>query len=134
MTHSSSLHEILYCSTLADQAPIRVVADIAAKARIANKQRDITGLLIFDGQHFCQQLEGDEQILTALMERISDDPRHTNVTVLHQSPLASRRFKRFSLGYTPVEDVEALERLQRLRGESAVEAFVGLLESLDVEA
>ena len=134
MTHSSGLHEILYCSTLAQQAPIRVVADIAGKARSANLQRGITGLLIFDGQHFCQQLEGDEQLLAALMERISDDPRHTDITVLHQGPLASRRFKRFSLGYTPVEDVEALERLQRLRGESAVEAFVGLLESLDVEA
>ena len=134
MTHSSSLHELLYCSTLARQAPIRVVADIAGKARIANLQRGITGLLIFDGQHFCQQLEGDEQVLAALMARISDDPRHTDVTVLHQGPLASRRFKRFSLGYTPVEDVEALERLQRLRGESAIEAFVALLESLDVEA
>lgn len=134
MTHSSGLHEILYCSTLAQQAPIRVVADIAGKARSANLQRGITGLLIFDGQHFCQQLEGDEQLLAALMERISDDPRHTDITVLHQGPLASRRFKRFSLGYTPVEDVEALERLQRLRGESAVEAFLGLLESLDVEA
>ena len=134
MTHSSGLHEILYCSTLAQQAPIRVVADIAGKARSANLQRGITGLLIFDGQHFCQQLEGDEQLLAALMERISDDPRHTDITVLHQGPLASRRFKRFSLGYTPVEDVEALERLQRLRGESAVKAFVALLESLDVEA
>ena len=134
MTHSCSLHEILYCSTLAQQAPIRVVADIAGKARSANLQRGITGLLIFDGQHFCQQLEGDEQVLAALMARINDDPRHTDITVLHQGPLASRRFKRFSLGYTPVEDVEALERLQRLRGESAVEAFVGLLESLDVEA
>ena len=134
MTHACGLHEILYCSTLAQQAPIRVVADIAGKARSANLQRGITGLLIFDGQHFCQQLEGDEQLLAALMERISDDPRHTDITVLHQGPLASRRFKRFSLGYTPVEDVEALERLQRLRGESAVEAFVGLLESLDVEA
>ena len=134
MTHSTSLHEILYCSTLAKQAPIRVVADIAGKARIANKQHDITGLLVFDGQHFCQQLEGDEQVLAALMARISDDSRHTDVTVLHQGPLASRRFKRFSLGYTPVEDIEALERLKLLRGESAVEAFVALLESLDAEA
>ena len=134
MTHSSGLHEILYCSTLAQQAPIRVVADIAGKARSANLQRGITGLLIFDGQHFCQQLEGDEQLLAALMERISDDPRHTDITVLHQGPLASRRFKRFSLGYTPVEDVEALERLKLLRGESAVEAFVALLEGLDAEA
>ncbi|MGV8803725.1 MAG: BLUF domain-containing protein [Polaromonas sp.] len=134
MTHSSSLHEILYCSTLAEQAPIRVVADIAGKARSANPQRGITGLLIFDGQNFCQQLEGDASVLTALMERICGDPRHTDITVLHQGPLASRRFKHFSLGYTPVEDVEALERLQRLRGESAVEAFVGLLQSLDLEA
>ena len=134
MTHSSSLYEILYCSTLAEQAPIRVVADIAGKARIANRQRGITGLLIFDGQHFCQQLEGDEQVLRDLMAHIKGDPRHAGVTVLHQGPLASQRFKHFSLGYTSVEDVEALERLQLLRGESAVEAFMALLESLDVEA
>lgn len=131
-TTPTGLQEILYVSTLAADAPLRVVADIAVKARAANQQLDITGLLVFDGMYFCQQLEGSAQELESLMQRIRQDPRHTDIAVLHHGPLTQRRFRHFSLGYTSVEDVEALERLQRLQGQAAVEAFVGLLSGLDM--
>ncbi|MEO6321735.1 MAG: BLUF domain-containing protein [Polaromonas sp.] len=133
MQTTTGLQEILYVSTLAADAPLRVVADIAVKSRSTNQQRDITGLLVFDGMHFCQQLEGSAQEVAALMERIRQDPRHTDVAVLHHGPLDQRRFRRFSLGYTSVEDVEALERLQQLQGQAAVDAFVAMLSSLDVD-
>jgi hypothetical protein len=133
MQTTTSLQEILYISTLAADAPIRVVADIAGRARSTNRAMGITGLLVFDGMHFCQQLEGSQQEVAALMERIHQDPRHTHVAVLHNAPLDKRRFKRFSLGYTSAEDVEALERLQQLQGQAAVDAFVALLSGLDVD-
>ena len=129
---ASELHEIIYISTMAADAPIRVVADIAAKSRIANESRQITGLLVFDGMHFCQQFEGSAQKVAALMERIRKDPRHTDVQVLHHGPLAQRRFRRFSLGYTSVEDVEGLTRLEQLQGQAAVNVFVAMLSGLDV--
>ena len=132
-TSLSDLQEIIYVSTLADDAPIRVVADIAIKSRSNNRQADITGLLVFDGMHFCQQLEGCAREVEAAMARIQEDPRHRNVAVLHQGPLAKRRFNRFSLGYTSVEDIEQLERLQQLKGQAAVQAFVDLLSGLDVD-
>lgn len=134
MQNTSGLHEILYVSTLASDAPIRVVADIAAKSRSANLSRDITGLLVFDGMHFCQQFEGSDIEVSALMGRIRQDPRHTNIEMLHHGPLAERRFRRWSLGYTSVDDVEAFERLKRLRGQTAVDAFMGMLSSLDVDS
>lgn len=127
------LQEIIYVSTLADDAPVRVVADIAVKARSNNQQANITGLLVFDGLHFCQQLEGCAREVDAAMARIQGDSRHRNVEVLHQGPLDQRRFRRFSLGYTSVEDIELLERLQRLKGQAAVEAFIDLLAGLDVD-
>jgi len=132
-TSPPDLHEIIYVSTLAADAPVRVVADIATKARSHNQRADITGLLVFDGLHFCQQLEGCARELAAVMARIQDDPRHRNLEVLHRGPLDQRRFRRFSLGYTSVEDIELLERLQRLKGQAAVEAFVALLSGLDVD-
>ena len=55
---NTALYEVLYVSTLAPDQPLQVVAEIAAHARPANASMDITGLLIFDGQRFCQQLEG----------------------------------------------------------------------------
>ena len=57
MNLSSALYEVLYVSVLAPDQPLSVVAEIAGRARAANAQGDITGLLIFDGQRFCQQLE-----------------------------------------------------------------------------
>ena len=97
------------------------------------RQADITGMLVFDGQHFCQQLEGCAREVNEAMARIQCDPRHRGVEVVHHGPLDKRRFSRFSLGYTSGEDIELLERLQRLKGQAAVDAFVALLSGLDVD-
>lgn len=128
------LHEVLYVSLMAPGCPISTVADIAGKARTANETACITGLLIFDGQRFCQQLEGDRKSVLKLLERIRQDPRHTQIEILHHSALAERRFRRFSLGYTTVEDIEALTRLEALDGQAAVDAFLALLSTLDMDA
>lgn len=129
----NAFQEILYISTLSAGVPIRAVADIAARSRNTNQKLAITGLLIFDGMHFCQQLEGSCEEVEALMQQIHQDPRHTDIEVVHQGPLNQRRFKRFNLGYTSVEDVEVLERLRRLKGRAAIDAFMALLSSLDVD-
>ena len=131
---STRLYEILYVSTLAPEAPLSAVADIAAKARQANAERDITGLLIFDGMRFCQQLEGGQKQVLALVERIRQDTRHINMQILHHGELAARRFRRFSLGYCTVEDDDVLERMEHMDGQVALDAFVGLLSRLDLDA
>ena len=123
MKISSALYEVLYVSTLAPDQPTAVVAEIAAKARQVNAELDITGLLIFDGQRFCQQLEGPQKAVLKLIERIRNDPRHVNVEVLHHGPLAGRRFQQFSLAFSTVEDADALARMERLDGEAALAAF-----------
>ncbi len=123
MKISSALYEVLYVSTLAPDQPTAVVAEIAAKARQVNAELDITGLLIFDGQRFCQQLEGPQKAVLKLIERIRNDPRHVNVEVVHNGPLAGRRFQQFSLAFSTVEDADALARMERLDGEAALAAF-----------
>ena len=128
------LHEVLYVSTIAPAAPISIVADIALKARIANQARDITGLLIFDGMRFCQQLEGRPKEVLALTERIRQDPRHTNIEIIHQGPLAERRFRRFSLGYVSVDEIDVLEWIEQLDGKLAIDAFMALLPDFDLES
>ena len=126
MKISSALYEVLYVSTLAPDQPTAVVAEIAAKARQVNAELDVTGLLIFDGQRFCQQLEGPQKAVLKLIERIRNDPRHINVEVLHHGPLAGRRFQHFSLAFSTGDDVEALARMERLDGEAALAAFEAL--------
>ena len=125
------LYEVIYVSTLAPEAPLSVVAAIARKARPVNLENNISGLLIFDGLRFCQQLEGSQKAVMALLERIRHDARHVNVEILHHGPLAERRFSRFSLGYTSADSDEALAQLERLEGQAAVDAFAALLPTID---
>ena len=128
---SAQLYETIYVSTLAPGRPVSSVGEIAGKARVSNPVQGITGLLIFDGMRFCQQLEGMKRQVVGLMEKIRRDPRHTNLEIVHYGELASRRFYNFSLGYTTVEDPEVLERLEKLQGLAAVSAFVALLSQVD---
>ena len=120
---SPALYEVLYVSTIAPDQPLSVVAEIAGRARVVNAELGITGLLIFDGQRFCQQLEGPQKAVLKLIDRIRNDPRHINVEVLHHGPLAGRRFQQFSLAFSTVEDADALARMERLDGEAALAAF-----------
>ena len=66
MNLSPALYEVLYVSTIAPDQPLSVVAEIAGRARFVNAELDITGLLIFDGQRFCQQLEGPQKAVLKL--------------------------------------------------------------------
>ncbi len=128
------LYEALYVSTIAPDAPLSIVGDIAGGARIFNAANDITGLLIFDGMRFCQQLEGRQKDVLALIDRISNDPRHSHVTIFHHGSLAERRFRSFALAFTNVDDIEVLGRLEQLDGQPGVAAFVALVATLDLQA
>ena len=134
MNFATKLYEVLYVSTIAPNEAVSIVAEIAGKARLFNSEHDITGLLIFDGMRFCQQLEGSSKQVLALMERITQDPRHTHVELLHHAPLSERRFKSFSLGYATVDDVDALGQLESLEGQTAVDFFVTMISTVDIHS
>ncbi|MDP3826576.1 MAG: BLUF domain-containing protein, partial [Polaromonas sp.] len=79
-------------------------------------------------------MEGSRIDVLAQLERIRQDTRHVNLRVVHQGPLAARRFRRFSLGYTTLDDDDALGRLEALTGQDAIAAFQALLSTLDLDA
>ena len=126
----TTLYEVLYVSQLAPDTPVSAVASIAGHARAANAERGLTGLLVFDGQRFCQQLEGSQKNVLSAMARICQDGRHVEVSVVHQGPLAARRFSSFSLAFSEVEQGDLLEQLERLDGAAALQAFEALRASV----
>lgn len=134
MEKAPQLHEVLYVSTLSPDSPIKVVSQIAAKARTANEAAGITGLLVFDGMRFCQQIEGPRNAVLALAERIRHDPRHVNVEILHHAPLEERRFRRFSLGYAATDEVDVLARIEDAGPEQAMAQFLALVPSVDLDS
>ncbi|MFS2165935.1 BLUF domain-containing protein [Variovorax sp. Varisp62] len=126
------LHEVLYCSTLAqDQSPA-AVGSITSRARARNAERGITGLLVFDGLRFCQHLEGPREAVDTLMRQIEQDPRHVDVRVLYEAPLEARRYSGFGMGLAECEGLDLMAGVQVLDGEAALRHFLELRPSFDI--
>lgn len=83
------LSQYLYISTAPTLPREEVDAILATSAR-NNPACGITGLLLFNGRNFLQLLEGEESEVTALMERITGDPRHSGVSVLDRRGIDTR--------------------------------------------
>ena len=128
----SAFLELLYVSVLApDQRPT-VVGQIVTQARARNAQSGITGLLVFDGIHFCQHLEGPVEVVQSLMTRIRQDRRHEGVRVVYEGPRAERRYQRFDLGFAQSDEPEDMAGIHVLDGPEALERFLVLRPSFDI--
>lgn len=132
MTEQQALHEIFYCSLLTQDLPPATVGAIVTLARARNAQSRITGLLVFDGMRFCQHLEGPRQAVEALMQRIEQDPRHTQVRVLYRGALAERRYSGFGMGLAESEGPDLMAGVHALEGEAALRHFLALRPSFDI--
>ncbi len=104
------------------------------QARQQNKLNGITGLLLFDGEHFVQALEGDHEDVVAAMKRIENDERHSGVRRLHEGFIAQRQFQRFAIGYWYVEDESRVLRLGNLWGRAAMDELRARRMEFDVES
>ena len=80
------------------------IRDILASAHKNNPALNITGALLYSGGYFCQVIEGEEEALEDLFERIQMDDRHGEVTVLHFEPIESRGFGDWAMALAGIED------------------------------
>lgn len=69
------------------------------KSRRFNEASDITGILLYGNGHFIQILEGNEEALRALCNRISTDSRHYRMIVISEGEVAQREFPQWSMGF-----------------------------------
>lgn len=128
------LHEFLYCSLLVQDLPPATVGAIVTQARARNAVDGISGLLVFDGQWFCQHFEGPREAAHGLMARLQSDPRHVALVVVHEGPLAERRYTGFAMGLAECEGPDPISALQALRGEAALAHFLALRGSFDISS
>lgn len=67
---------------MAPDAPPAAVGSVFATARRRNPALGVTGALLFDGECFAQLVEGEHDVVRALVQRIEADPRHVDMVVL----------------------------------------------------
>lgn len=73
------------------------LAAIHQTARHLNALDGITGLLLFDGSRFLQIVEGAEEAIDTLVERLRMDPRHSAFEVRDERYVERRSFPDWSM-------------------------------------
>lgn len=82
--------------------------DILAKSRVNNARDNITGALMFNAGCFAQVLEGPLDVVEAAFERIQQDERHGEVSLLALEPIAARSFPNWAMGFVGMSDTDAV--------------------------
>ena len=92
------LVRLLYASRAKEPLTPEVIDAILQSSRKGNPASGVTGLLCHSGDVFMQVLEGGRDVVSALYNRIANDPRHTDVVLLKYEEITERRFAGWSMG------------------------------------
>ena len=104
----------------ADDIPA-IVQDASAR----NGLEGITGLLYCEEDSFLQVVEGHDDSVEELLGRLETDPRHRNLRILTDRPIAEREFGDWTMAYRDrresIDDFDARLRvlLAGVSGETA---------------
>lgn len=89
------------------------VARILLASRRNNARQAVVGGLYYGNHRFFQYLEGEEDEVRAVYDRIRKDDRHRHIKTLLDEPLQQRTFENWSMKYVPqAEDVQRMLKTQ----------------------
>lgn len=86
------LSTLIYRSRAVQSMTAEDLDDLLTPARARNAALHVTGILLFDGVHFVQLLEGPDDAVVQLFDAIRRDDAHKNVVFLMQDQGPARRF------------------------------------------
>ena len=104
------LYRIIYVSAARELFSDEEIVNLLGVSRRNNREADITGLMIYHEGNFFQVLEGPEEEVSALYDRICSDSRHRQQILLWQGSVGERAFPDWRMGFSRFEQVAAAER------------------------
>ncbi len=84
-----------------------VINSILATSRANNAKVGVTGALMFNSGCFAQVLEGSQDAVEGVFERIQQDERHGDVSLLAFDPVPARAFEAWSMGFVGASVADA---------------------------
>ena len=91
------LKSLTYTSLASLDLAARDLEDIYRTAVELNALDGITGMLVFNGTHFLQVVEGADKAVGDLLERLRRDRRHSGVEVRDERRIEARSFPDWSM-------------------------------------
>lgn len=125
--------QLIYTSVLSPSTPISEVSSIIRSSRTKNFSYGITGVLLFDGQHFCQYIEGEASHVNALIENIRKDSRNVNFKVIYShAAQGMRKFSNWRAGYPMECSPEIMSKIVATPTDYMLVNFLQMTKSFDL--
>ncbi|MDF2991592.1 MAG: hypothetical protein K0S37_2106 [Microbacterium sp.] len=99
---AAGLVSVAYVSSEAEPFDDGRLIELLTQSRRSNHAHDLTGMLLHRRGRFFQVLEGPEDAVDTLLEKIRADGRHRDVRVLLREAIDARRFDEWTMGYEPI--------------------------------
>ncbi|TXH06278.1 MAG: response regulator [Nevskiaceae bacterium] len=93
-----ALRRVLYLSRARRAMSAQELLILCSRFAAANARTHVTGVLICAGNRFMQVIEGDPAVITVLLQKISQDPRHGDLAVVLDEPTPTRLFAQWAMG------------------------------------
>lgn len=118
------LTTLIYRSQLNASCRSAQLAALVERARIRNTGLNITGILLSNGHEVLQILEGAEESVVKLFNKIREDKRHTGVVELMRDYGPRRRFENVGMLLFDLEVTSPKEVLQSVLHYSKLESYL----------
>ena len=97
---------LIYVSSSVREMDAEELLGILKVSRENNVAKDVTGLLLYKGGNFMQALEGPDDVVMALYEKIKNDPRHKDVSIISTEQIQKRQFPAWEMAFTNLDNPE----------------------------
>lgn len=101
-----TLHHLVYQSTATTAMSEKDLEALLTQSRAWNQAHALTGVLLYSHGDIMQVLEGTEEEVRYIFQRIEQDNRHYRVTKLSDGPIAKRNFSQWSMGFKAVNPAD----------------------------
>jgi hypothetical protein len=101
---SDGLRSLTYVSRSSGPMSETEFTQLGLEAGRLNALDGITGLLVFNGERFCQTIEGAPAAIDDLLGRLRRDDRHAHVEVIDNGMIETRRFRSWDMQLLTVPD------------------------------
>lgn len=93
------MRSLTYVSSARTQWTEGELEELLASARAWNEPRGLTGMLLYSGGNFVQAVEGPDDQVSEVLDRIGADRRHRGLLVVLDEQVEERVFPDWTMGF-----------------------------------
>ncbi len=93
------MYQLTYSSISKEGLIVEDLENILETAKSINFQNDISGCLVYHNENFIQILEGEEENVLKIYDKIKEDGRHHSIKLLWDNQINTRSFQEWNMAF-----------------------------------